>query len=344
MIHSLDHTEAGQHLYQTLKSYHTVGRLWRLIGAFILILCSLSPRSVSAQELSRHSFRHYQMGTQFRLIFYAESEETAKALSIKAFEELDLLNSRLSDYLPDSELNLLCQKAGNRHKVPVSQDLWQVLKLSQRVSRKSNGAFDVSIGALSKLWRAAFKDRVFPNPNAIEQVLHVVNYKRIKLARREPRVALRTAAMQLDLGGIAKGYAADRMAEILREAGCPQFLVDAGGDLLLGEAPPDREGWKIATANQSGQSTTFLTNCAIATSGDTYQYLEWEGKRYSHIIDPRTGYGVTDQQQVTVIATTGALADALASALSVLDKKAGQQLLKKFPGSSATFIQTSQKK
>lgn len=341
MLHSFYRTQAGQRRYTTFKSYQVVARLGRLIGLLALLLCSLSSQSVLAQDLSRHSFRHYQMGTQFRLIFYAESEEAAKTISVKAFEELDLLNRRLSDYLPDSELNLLCQKAGNRSKLPVSQDLWQVLLLSQSVSRKSKGAFDVSVGSLSKLWRKAFKDRVFPAPHAIEQILPIVNYRRIKVARRAPRVALRKADMQLDLGGIAKGYAADKMAEILQAAGYTQYLVDAGGDLLLGEAPPSREGWKIATANQAGKSTEFLTNCAVATSGDTYQYLEWEGKRYSHIIDPRTGYGVTDQQQVTVIAPTGALADALASSLSVLDKNAGRKLLKKFPGSSATFIQAS---
>ena len=338
MLHFSCHAEAGQHLFQTLKSYVTVDRLWRLIVLLFFLLCSLSPRSVLAQELSRHSFRHYQMGTQFRLVFYAESEETAKNLAIRAFEELDLLNLSLSDYLPDSELNLLCQKAGIRRKSPVSQDLWQVLLLSQSVSRKSKGAFDVSVGALSKLWRTAFKKRAFPDPLAIEQVLPSVNYKRIKVARGTPKVALYEAGVQLDLGGIAKGYAADKIAEILREAGYRHYLVDAGGDLLLGEAPPGREGWRIATANQSGKSTEFLTNCAIATSGDTYQYLEWQGKRYSHIIDPRTGYGLTDQLQVTVIARTGALADALASTLSVLNEKSGKKLLKKFPGSSATFL------
>jgi len=339
MVHSFYLAQAGQHLCKTFKSYSIVDRLGRLIGLLTFVIGSLSPGSVLAQELSRHSFQHYQMGTQFRLLLYAESEEAAKAISVKAFKELDILNSRLSDYLPDSELNLLCKKAGNRRKLSVSQDLWQVLLLSHSVSRKSKGAFDVSVGSLSKLWRAAFKNRTFPEPHTIEQILPSVNYRRIKVARRIPRVALRQAGMQLDLGGIAKGYAADKMADILRAAGYTRFLVDAGGDLLLGEAPPGRQGWKIATANQSGTSTEFLTDCAIATSGDTYQYLEWQGKRYSHIIDPRTGYGVTDQQQVTVIATTGAIADALASTLSVLDQESGRKLLKKFTGSSATFIQ-----
>lgn len=312
--------------------------------AFLPFLLSLlltsSPifgHQLSAQSLSRHTFTHFQMGTQFRVILYTDTEERAQGLSSQAFTILDQLNASLSDYLPESELNSFCAKAGERRKSRLSQDFWQVLKLSKVISRKSKGAFDVTIGPLSKLWRKAFKKGSFPEASAIAKARQRVNHRWIKLATKTPRAALVKPNMQLDLGGIAKGYAADKMAEVFSQAGYHHYLIDAGGDLLLGAAPPDRQGWKISIAHKTGQAPLQLSNCAVATSGDTYQYLEWEGKKYSHIIDPRTGYGLVNQQQVTVIAPTASLADALASAASVLGEEAGLRLVQKFDQCSASF-------
>ena len=302
---------------------------------FILILL-LIPGSVLAQSLSRFTFTHYQMGTQFRIILYAESSAKANQASDLAFARLDELNQRLSDYLPNSELNRLCKRAGERSKILVSQDLWQVLRISQNISRKSGGAFDVSIGPLSHAWRTAFRRKAFPGEISIAKAKEKVNFKWIRANRKDTVVKLRKEGMQLDLGGIAKGYAADKMAEVLQNEDCSQFLIDAGGDLLLGAPPPERKGGRVAMAQADGPPE-ILSDCAVATSGDTYQYLEHKGKRYSHIIDPRTGYGLIDQKQVTVVAPTATLADALASALSVLGEKEGLKLLRKFQGSSATF-------
>ncbi|MBX2871291.1 MAG: FAD:protein FMN transferase [Saprospiraceae bacterium] len=321
------------------SNFSPVPLLSRLVPILFLLL---SLGSVNGQELARHTYTHYQMGTQFRLILYTESETIADQLSQRAFARLDELNQALSDYLPESELNLLCKRAGERSKVVVSNDLWEVLRISQDLARKSKGAFDVSIGALSHVWRKAFKQRVFPAEAIVTEARRKVNYKWIKISRRKALVRLQQKEMQLDFGGIAKGYAADKMAEILRMEGTTHFLIDAGGDLLLGAAPPGRAGWRVATA-QADAPPAILSHCAVATSGDTYQYLEWKGKRYSHIIDPRTGYGLVDQQQVTVTARTATLADALASTLSVLGETLGEKVLQKFPGSSATYQKSSKK-
>lgn len=302
---------------------------------FILLL-SLLPGTVLAQTLSRFTFTHYQMGTQFRVILYAESAAKADQASGLAFARLDELNQRLSDYLPESELNQLCKRAGERPKILVSQDLWQILRISQGISRKSSGAFDVSIGPLSHTWRKAFRQKAFPGEASIAQAKEKVNFKWVKAHRKNPFVKLRKEGMQLDLGGIAKGYAADKMAEVLVNEGCSQFLIDAGGDMLLGAPPPERKGWRVATA-QADRPPEILSHCAVATSGDTYQYLEHKGRRYSHIIDPRTGYGLIDQKQVTVIAPNATLADALASALSVLGKEDGMKMLSKYQNTSANF-------
>lgn len=316
-----------------LVNYRASLLLYLPVLSFLLLLF---PGRIKAQELSRYTYAHYQMGTQFRIILYADTEAKAEELAEQAFARLDQLNQQLSDYLPESELNLLCRRAGENGKVALSKDLWEVLRLSSELARKSGGAFDVSIGPLSHTWRKAFKQRSFPAPAIITNAKQKVNHRWIKVSRNEPFVKLRKPGMQLDLGGIAKGYAADKMAEVLKEGSCTQFLIDAGGDLLLGAPPPERTGWRVATA-QRDQPPETLSHCAVATSGDTYQYLEWEGKRYSHIIDPRTGYGIINQQQVTVVAANATLADGLASTLSVMGAGKSHRLLRKFPGSTATF-------
>ncbi|MHC5005512.1 MAG: FAD:protein FMN transferase, partial [Planctomycetota bacterium] len=152
------------------------------------------------------------------------------------------------------------------------------------------------------------------------------------------RLELSLAGMQLDLGGIGKGFAADAAAEVLVARGCPRHLVDVGGDLRAGAAPPRRRGWTVAL-QPSGPGrdaiVLWLENAAVAASGDTEQFLEIDGRRYSHIVDPRTGIGLTTRAKVTVVAPDATAADALASALSVLGPDAGFAALPRVPGSSA---------
>ena len=139
---------------------------------------------------------------------------------------------------------------------------------------------------------------------------------------------------RLDVGGIAKGFTVDEMVKILQQAGIQQFLVDGGGDLYVGNPPPDKEGWavQIITSDNQGKKVRqqlILKNTAIASSGDTYRFLVHNGKRYSHIIDPRTGYGVVDQKIINVQATSCMKADVIASTLSILNKKEAALFLKK---------------
>jgi thiamine biosynthesis lipoprotein len=254
------------------------------------------------------------MGTEFRIVVYAADSAQAENTIERAFARVDTLERITSDYRNDSELNRLSRTAGRDTCVRVSEDLWNVLRLAQRVSRRSRGAFDVSIGPLSKLWRRAFRQREMPAAEDLALAQSRVNNRWIKLRKRDHSVRLRGKDMRLDLGGIAKGYAIDAAAAVLREAGINRLLVDGGGDLYLGDPPPGRSGWRV----RSPQGETELHSVAIATSGDQYRYLEWKGRRYSHLIDPRTGYGVTHRRSVTVQAATAAVADALASAASIL--------------------------
>lgn len=279
----------------------------------------------------RFEFTHPQMGTVFRLIFYARTDTlTATGWAKAAFDAVDSLNAAMSDYIPESELSRLSQYAGTGQFVPVSRDLWQILKLSEGFSRKSEGAFDVTIGPLTRLWRRARNVKELPDSARISTALQSVGYTQLIVGPRQ-RILLNRPGMRLDLGGIAQGYAADRCLQILRKFGVKRAMTDAGGDIALGEPPPGKKGWDIEVSGSPGQRL-FLSKCGITTSGASYRYLEVDGKRYSHIVDPRTGWGLTHRVLVTVQAKDATTADAWATAISVLGKIGWQQLKHKPKG------------
>ncbi|RMG66019.1 MAG: FAD:protein FMN transferase [Bacteroidetes bacterium] len=270
------------------------------------------------QPVSRYSFSAPHMGTTFRLVLYAPDSLTAARAAAAAWEEVARLNAIMSDYQRDSELNRLSATAGQEQWVTVSPPLWEVLSYAQQISRRTRGAFDVTVGPLSRLWRRAFRQGELPDSAAMAQARAVTGYQYLWLDASGQRVQLAQAGMRLDLGGIAKGYTADRLLALLADAhGLHQVLVDAGGDLRIGDPPPARAGWEVLLPGPDSQQLV-LANCAIATSGDTYRYLERGGTRFSHIIDPRSGWGMSQRRLVTVIAPTGMCADAWASALSVV--------------------------
>jgi thiamine biosynthesis lipoprotein len=276
--------------------------------------------------MQQYEFTQQHMGTSFRLVFYAKDSTMAYHAADQAFTRIAYLNQLLSDYLADSEISRLSNKAGNGSATPVSDELWQVLNFAQLIAEASGGAFDVSIGALTKLWRKAFRQATFPDEKEIDQAKTTVGYQYITLYPAIQSVALTKEGMRLDLGGIAKGYAVDEAMKALAQQGITHALVDGGGDLSLKSDPTIGQKWKIRIENGKVYE---LANCAIATSGNQYKFLENKGKRYSHLIDPRTGMGVTHQRQITVIADNCMNADALASACSILSSVKAKQLARK---------------
>ncbi|MEL7123996.1 MAG: FAD:protein FMN transferase [Bacteroidota bacterium] len=308
-----------------------------------MILCIFQLKMSFPQDLQRLAFSHQQMGTTFRIILYTEDTLAAKKVIDSVFSRIDALNAVLSDYDSKSELSRFSQTAGSQQKVPLSADLMYVLKQSRQFSRDSKGAFDLTIGPLTKLWRRAFRQGKPPRKEAIEAATKLVSYKKLKLYAKRRKGKLAVSGSRLDAGGIAKGFTVDQAYRILRDAGLPIALVDGGGDIYAGEAPPGKPGWKISTKTMASNgvmtdSTLFIANRAIATSGDTYRFLEWQGKRYSHIIDPRTGMGISDQRRVSVMANNCLTADALASVYSILNPKEGKKLARKYQKATITII------
>jgi thiamine biosynthesis lipoprotein len=287
------------------------------------------------------------MGTRFRIILYAPDRAAATRASRAAFARIAELDGIMTDYRSTSELMHLCEKAG-KGPVHVSDDLFRPLARAQEVSRLSGGAFDVTVGPVVRLWRQARKTRQLPDPKELEKARQVVGYRKMRLDARAHTVALDKPGMQLDLGGIGKGYAADEALAALRRQGVTQALVAAGGDIAVGDAPPGKEGWTIGIApldNPAAKPRHYLLlhNAAVSTSGDVEQHLDINGKRYSHIIDPRTGMGLEGRNSVTVVGPNGLTVDPLTKVVSVLGPEEGIKILDRLPGVSAFVVRKTDK-
>jgi len=295
-------------------------------------------------KLIRFEQNQPHMGVLFRIVLYAPDEETALPSFAAAFDRIHELNKGLSDYRDDSELSLLSATSGET--VKLSDDLFTVLQRGQHWTAQSSGAFAVTLGPLTQLWRDTRKSESLPAECELLAAMKNSQPKNLKLDAEMRSAKLLSSSMRLDLGGIAKGYAADAALKALAKRGVTSALVDGSGDIAIGDAPPSTTGWLIAVAplRKDAEATQFmrLANCGVATSGDAWQYVEIDGERYSHIVDPTTGLGLRHRSSVTVIAPNATDADALASAVSVLGPAKGIALVEKLAKSEAFIIQQTE--
>jgi thiamine biosynthesis lipoprotein len=248
----------------------------------------------------------------------------------------------LSDYRDDSELNRACSTAGRRPTV-ISDDLYQVLEKSLYFSRLTGGAFDITLKPLVELWHRSRDNGRVPESDEVLQKLKLVGYKKVLLNPRTRSLRLEKEGVRLDLGAIAKGYAADEAFDHLQKLGMSSILVDAGGDIRMGNPPPGESSWRIedSVLDRDREDYFQLSNCSIATSGDRYQFVEINGTKYSHIVDVKTGLGHRGSRQVTVVAPQAVTADALATAFSVLPLEAFDEIAGRLEKVEVRIIQTS---
>ncbi|MFO0898650.1 MAG: FAD:protein FMN transferase [Pirellulales bacterium] len=295
-----------------------------------------------AQELRRFEFAEAHMGMRFKLTFYAADRELAHSAAKAAFARIAELDQVMSDYKPDSELNGFIDGAPHAEPKPLSADLFGVLERSQRLAADSGGAFDVTAAPVIRLWRRARRQKELPDPARLAEAQAAVGYRRLELDPVKKTGRLTKPGMRLDLGGIGAGVAVDAALAVLREHGISRAMVDASGDIGVGDPPPGARGWRIGLGpfdRQEGPPVRFveLANAALTTSGDLWQFLEIDGRRYSHIIDPRTGQPLTDRSTVTVIAADCTTADSVAKVVSVLGPGAGLEFIERMPGAAALF-------
>jgi thiamine biosynthesis lipoprotein len=311
----------------------------------LLVLAGLVPVGTSGADeppLCRFEFRQTHMGSEFKLLIYTKDEPAARRASGAAFDRVRQLDAALSDYDPESELMRLCDRAGGP-PVPVSDDLFRVMARALEMAERSRGAFDPTVNPVVRLWRRARRERKLPAAEALERARALVDYRNVRLDPGARTIALLKPGVKLDLGGIAKGFAVDEALAVLKRHGVERALAAAAGDIAVSGPPPGRAGWSIALAplgGDGGRPERFVTlrDAAVSTSGDAERFVEIDGTRYSHIVDPRTGLGVVDRAGVTVIAPDATTADSLATAVYVLGPTRGLALVDRTPGAAALIV------
>jgi thiamine biosynthesis lipoprotein len=278
-----------------------------------------------ASPPTRFEYEEPHMGTSFRVVLYAQRRELAEAAARAAFARIAEIEAHLSDYDPASELSSLSRAGGGEH---VSDDLFTVLARASEISAATDGAFDVTVGPLSKLWRRAMRQGELPTPEKLAAAWATVGWRRVELTAATRSVRLLAPAMQIDLGGIAKGFSVDQALRTVTALGIDRALIAGAGDIAVSGAPPGKSGWTVAIEAIEGAPGMHvsLAHAAISTSGDTYRFLELDGVRYSHILDPRTGVPLTVRAGASVIAGDSTTADALATAMTVLGPARGLEV------------------
>src|SRR5438874_4560503 len=306
----------------------------RLVPLALTAAAALFARPAATQDV-RRQYVELHMGMAVRIIVYAPDDATARRAARAAYARVAELEDVMSDYRPASEVRRLAARAGQT--VRVSDDLFVVLARALDLWRRSEGAFDVTVGPFVELWRTARRTGRLPPRAALDSAARRVGSDKVHLDSAARTVRLDVPGLRLDLGGIAKGYILDRALDALRAQGVTRALLEAGGDIVLGDPPPGRRGWRIAIA----AGDPIPANRAVSTSGDTEQFVIIGGVRYSHVIDPRTGMGLTSRREATVVAPDGVTADGLATALTVLDDERGARLLHSFPQAAARLRRPS---
>jgi thiamine biosynthesis lipoprotein len=281
------------------------------------------------------------MGTKFRIVLYAPDQQAADKAATDGFKRVAEINDILSDYKPTSETMQLVKKFEREivEPVRVSPELAFVLAKSIEASKLSEGAFDVTVRPLVSLWRQARRTQKLPDQKELAVARKLVGWEKIVLDTNKLTVAFTVPGMQLDFGGIGKGYAADQVIAVLKKHGITRALVAASGDITVMGTPPGKEGWRveIAPLPDAKERYLILKDASVSTSGDAEQFVVIDGVRYSHILDPRTGLGLTGQRSVTVIAPNGITADSLTKVASILPPDKAVKVIDSLEG-AATLI------
>jgi thiamine biosynthesis lipoprotein len=288
------------------------------------------------------------MGTFARVVAVAKDSSVADSAVEAGFAQLRNVDELMSDYKSDSEISAVNRDA-YKSPVKVSRATFEVLQKAIYFSELSDGAFDITVGPLVDLWRQAAEANSVPTEAELQQASSKVGYEKLLLDANEMSVRFAVDGMRLDLGGIAKGYAIDKAIEAMLKGGATGGMVDIGGDIrcfgvptkgkthwLIGLQDPNKaEDW-LATGETS--LVLKLTDDAIATSGDYRRFVLVDGKKYSHILDTKTGRGSKGLSSVTIICKNAIEADALATAVSVMGPGKGMALIEKLPDAEAILI------
>lgn len=280
------------------------------------------------------------MGSELAIEVYGPDRTACERAIAEALAEIDAMDKLMTDWKPVSPLMDINDAAGTR-PVAVSPELFFIIKRSLQISEMTEGAFDISFAGAGKLWNWRAAEPSIPDPETVRAALRNVGWRGIVLDERARTVFLSRSGMRIGLGGIGPGYAGDRAMARIKDCGIRNAMIDLSGDLLV-IGRRGKDPWRIGIKHPRRPETNLavipLTDAAISTSGDYERFFQKDGKRYCHIIDPRTGYPANQCQSVTIIAPALAVADALATAVFVLGPDKGLDLVEKMEGVQALIV------
>jgi len=315
----------------------------------VLLLGIVSGAWVLQGYISMESARRDVLMMDTFVSVLADGRQAEKVLD-DAIVEMQRLEALLSAHVAGSDVYRINNARGEQ--VSVSAETIEVLAVAEEAFRKSNGAFDVTIGAVLKLWGFGTDDRRVPSAAELLEVMAGVGFANVEFSREDQWVRLKHPGTRLDFGGVAKGYIVDRAAEFISSRGIRHAVVDAGGDVRIVGGRPNIPRWRGARPARVGVqdpvtranliAVVSVMDAAVLTSGDYERYFMEDGVRYSHIIDPRTGRPVQGLSSVTIVASKAAVADALATAVMVLGPEAGMSLIEALDGVEALLITAEQ--
>jgi thiamine biosynthesis lipoprotein len=279
------------------------------------------------------------MGTVVKITLIGDDEEGAKKAALQAFQEIKRIEHLMSPWIESSDVSRINRAAGKKWET-VSPDTIKVIKKAEEVSKISEGAFDITVGPLVQLWRKAREKGVPPEMGDIKKILNLVNFRNL-VVNPEGKILLKKPGMEIDLGGIAKGYAVDKAFGLLISLGYKNLIVNAGGDLRVGGSKRDGP-WSIGIQDpresEKIMARVSISETAIVTSGDYEKFFVHQGKRYHHILNPMDGFPAGGCQSVSIIYKDGMIADALATAVFVLGPKKGYSLCQRLEGVNCLII------
>jgi len=330
-------TQRTEHITQTTDKKSLASVFCLLASVFCLLACSPSQEKLYKDTRS-------SMYTIVSITVSSDSEDKAKKSIDKAFNEIDKLSELLNFYSEDSEVSMINRNAGKK-PVLVSPETLEIINKALYVSENTEGAFDITVGPVVRLWD--FQNKILPEKKMMKEKLKFVGYKNIIVDNEKSTVFLKTKGVLIDLGGIIKGYAADKAVEILKKNGIKSGIVAIAGDIKIFGKKPDGGLWNVGIQNprptlpilpleMQGKggvddiiATIGFSDMAISTSGDYQKFFIKNDKRYHHLLNPKTGYPVDDYQSVTVIAKDAVFTDAFATGIFILGNRNGMNVLER---------------
>jgi thiamine biosynthesis lipoprotein len=281
------------------------------------------------------------LGSPFEITVIASDSIQANFYTELAISEVKRIENLISDWIPTTQISKVNQNAGIA-PVKVDLEVFELVKRAINISKLTDGAFDISYASMDKIWKFDGSMKEMPSAENIKNSVEKVGYENIILNEKDTTIFLKNPGMKLSLGGIGQGYIADKIKQLLQENGCTSGLVNVSGDINTWGKQPNGKDWTVGIVNPLNKNKVFATfplnDSAVETSGSYEKYVTFNGKRYSHIIDPRTGYPATGIVSVSVFAKQTELADALATGIFVLGIEVGLDLVNQLKGIGCIIV------